>query len=244
MTTLVEFLDPLRKAGQPDQALAVLFYLKHEEALEQAQAGTVRQGLERARISGAKKMNVSRALGKCGSRVDRDGQLWSITTTGEDHVRQLLALPDSRPQAQHDVQSLEKLAVTVENEAVRGYIQEAILCLQVGAFRAAIVFLWTGAVATLREEVWKQKSNKEIQSALQAHRQNAKFRKKEDFAYVQDSELLQIAFDLSLIDKTEKGMLSQNLDLRNGCGHPTKFNPREKKTSSFIEDVVGIVFTQ
>jgi hypothetical protein len=240
--TLVEFLDPLKGTNQADQALAVLYYLKHEEGQAAAVTADVRKSLERARIPGAKGMNISRALGSTGSKVDRDGSNWSITPTGEDHIRAKLALPDTRPKAQHDVQSLEQLAATVESDSVRGYIQESILCLQVGAFRAAIVFLWTGAVATLRDDLWKQKSTKDIRNALQAHRQNAKFAKKEDFAYVQDSELLQVAFDLSLIDKTQKGMLGQNLELRNGCGHPTLFNPREKKTSSFIEDVVGIIF--
>jgi len=37
--------------------------------------------------------------------------------------------------------------------------------------------------------------------------------------------------------------LSQALDLRNKCGHPTKYRPRKIKARSFIEDVVGIVFT-
>jgi hypothetical protein len=36
--------------------------------------------------------------------------------------------------------------------------------------------------------------------------------------------------------------LEEALNLRNRCGHPTKYRPGEKKVSSFIEDVAGIVF--
>ena len=37
---------------------------------------------------------------------------------------------------------------------VRLTVAQALTCLQVGALRAAVVFLWTGAVATLRDDVW------------------------------------------------------------------------------------------
>ena len=46
---------------------------------------------------------------------------------------------------------------------------------------------------------------------------------------------------MSVIDKSEKGHLKQALDLRNDCGHPVKYKPRENKVSAFIEDVVSIV---
>jgi hypothetical protein len=49
--------------------------------------------------------------------------------------------------------------------------------------------------------------------------------------------------DLALIDKGEKATLEEALNLRNRCGHPTRYKPGVKKASSFIEDVVGIVFS-
>jgi hypothetical protein len=242
MPTLVEFFDGARRASQSDQALAVLYYLKHYEGIPVATATEVRDGLRRARVAKAQAINVSRALSSAGSKVDRVDGRWEITGTGETYIREAMALPDDRPQAQYDAHSLEKLAAGIRDEAIRGYIQESIKCLKVGAFRAAIVFLWTGAVAALRDDLWEGTKARDIEAALQVHRANAKFRKKGDFAYVKDSELLQAAFDLSLLDKTEKDTLGQNLTLRNGCGHPTKYNPGENKTSGFIEDVVGIVF--
>ena len=51
-----------------------------------------------------------------------------------------------------------------------------------------------------------------------------------------------MAQDLGLFDKAEKTTLGEALDLRNRCGHPSKYVPGVKKVSSFIEDVVGIVF--
>jgi hypothetical protein len=48
--------------------------------------------------------------------------------------------------------------------------------------------------------------------------------------------------ELGILDKGEKTTLIEALDLRNRCGHPTKYTPGIKKASSFIEDVVGIVW--
>ncbi len=241
--TLVEFLDPVKGQSQTNLSLAALYYLKHHGDQPEATAKQVREALERARIRGANTLNVSRALGKAGAKVDREGSSWVLTGTGDREVRELLALPDETPQVQHDVAGLERLAAEVDDEATRGFISEAVKCLKVTAYRAAIVFLWTGAVAALRDQIWDATNKpKDIEEALQKHRGNAKFGKKGDFAYVKDSELIQLAFDLSLIDKTQKEILGQDLDLRNGCGHPTKYDPGEKKASGFIEDVIGIIF--
>lgn len=240
--TLVEFLDPARERSQSDLALAVLFFFKHEEQRASASSTEVRAGLERARVRGANKINVSRSLERAGSKVDRDGHDWSLTNSGDAYVTDFMGLPSTKPTVQNDIEELTGLAASIADESVRDYIIESIKCLQIGAYRAAIVFLWTGAVARLRDELWGTKSTKEIEASLKVHRQNAKFGKKADFAYVKDSELLQAALDLSVLDKTQKQILEQSLELRNGCGHPTKYNPGEKKTSSFIEDVVGIAF--
>jgi hypothetical protein len=240
--TLVEFIDPARQRSQSDLALAVLFFFKHDEQRASATSAEVRVGLERARVRGANKINISRSLERAGSKVDRDGRNWLLTQSGDTYVAEFMGLPLTTPTVQNDIDELTVLAASIEDEAVRDYILESIKCLQIGAYRAAIVFLWTGAVARLRDDLWNTKSRKEIEAALKLHRQNAKFGKKADFAYVKDSELLQVTLDLSVLDKTQKQILEQSLELRNGCGHPTKYNPGEKKTSSYIEDVVGIAF--
>lgn len=67
--------------------------------------------------------------------------------------------------------------------------------------------------------------------------------KLEDFAYIRDATALLAFQELGILDKGEKTTLAEALDLRNRCGHPTKYVPGVKKASSFIEDVVGIVFT-
>jgi hypothetical protein len=80
-------------------------------------------------------------------------------------------------------------------------------------------------------------------AAIQTHDPKARELKKlEDFAYVKDVRLLEVLFDLGIVDKTEKTMLGQALDLRNGCGHPTKYRPSTNRVASYIDDIVGIAF--
>lgn len=125
---------------------------------------------------------------------------------------------------------------------MRGYIEEAIKCLSVGALRAAVVFLWTGSIRTLQREAFAKGATK-LNAAILKHDPKARTVKKlEDFAYIKDAVSLLAFQELGILDKGEKGALEEALNLRNRCGHPTSYVPGIKKASSFIEDVVGIVF--
>ncbi len=50
------------------------------------------------------------------------------------------------------------------------------------------------------------------------------------------------AQELGLYDKNQRAVLEDCLNLRNKCGHPGKYKVGPKKVSSFIEDLIGIVF--
>ena len=245
--TITEFLFPLRKGKRSEQVLAALYYLKHDREQKQASTTEIRKALVDAGIPQARKINISQGLNQAAPFAQRVGPhgIWEITPSGEDHVAEELALPIAQPQARHDVKDLQTLAAGVKDATVRDYIAEAIKCLKVDARRAAVVFLWAGAVHTIREMVWSTAANANaINAALKNHNPGARnFKKKGDFDYVNDAALLEITMDLSIFDKSEKKQLGHALDLRNDCGHPVKYKPGEKKVSSFIEDVTSIVFT-
>jgi hypothetical protein len=206
--------------------------------------GEIRERLLKARVPWARKGNIAQALVRSVPEVEQTGRLWSITGTGIETVRDLLALPDplaARSAADTDATVLRQLTRRVPDETAREYIDEAVACLEVGARRAAVIFLWSGAVATIQDHIWGHGAHG-IEAALRVHNPKAKFKKKNDFSNVKDADLLQIAQDLTIYDKSEKKRLAEALDLRNDCGHPVKYRPGEKKVSSFIEDVTGIVF--
>lgn len=245
--TLGEFLHPLSKASQRDLVLAVMYFLKRYEGSEAVTTADIKAAFTTAKHARGKKIQHAAVLNQAVPFVHSPGSdgtrlLWSLTETGDGHIRGILGLPADQPEIEHDVSTLQAVASRLADPTVRGYVEEAILCLRVGALRAAIVFMWSGAASALRDAVWASGAMA-IDAAIKSHNPKARdFKKRDDFAYIKDVELLQVAEDLGAIDKTEKKLLGNALDVRNACGHPTNYNPGPKKASAFIEDLVAIVW--
>lgn len=241
--TLTEFMHPLKGQGRKQQVQAVLAYYKRYEGVEQLSVGMIRSALVQSRMTGAKSANITQALTRSVPNVHQVGRnRWAITETGERYLRDTFGVVAAEPVPNgEDVATLAGIADGIADDATRGYVEEAVLCLKVRARRAAVVFLWSGAVSGLRAAMWTHGAPA-IETALVKHNPKARFAKKADFEGVKDSLLLQAAHDLGLLDQSQKKRLGEALDLRNDCGHPVKYNPGEKKVASFIEDVVGVVW--
>jgi hypothetical protein len=243
-TTAIEFLHTFKREGQAVQVQAALYYLKHYQSKPRARVSEVVQVLVEARVRNAKKVNWRRALASSApfARSVEYG-VWEITGTGErkltDEYGVKPAAAAGPPQAIAD--DLAAIISQVPDRSVRGYLEEAAVCLAAGGRRAFVVFVWSGAVWTIREQVWRFGS-KAIHAALQQHNPRAKFRKKGDFEALKDSDLLQLAHDLEIFDKSQKKRLTEALDLRNDCGHPVEYHVGDMKAHSFLEDVVATVW--
>lgn len=245
--TLVEFLAPLKKGTRQNQILAVLYFCHRYKNHESLTVESIRRELRSARVSGHAKINVADVLSKSGHFVDSPGsegakRLWRLTDSGTKHVRELLDLPAADPDIEHDVGALTSLVGSLNDAEVKAYVEESIKCLQVGALRAAIVFLWSGAIRTLQDKALSLGSTP-LTAAVQKHDRKArKIARIEDYSYIKDKTALLAFRDLGLIDKSEKDTLEEALSLRNRCGHPGKYKPGAKKASSFVEDIISIVF--
>lgn len=109
--------------------------------------------------------------------------------------------------------------------------------------RASIVFLWSGAIREIQQKLLFV-DNKKLNTAIQKHDPKARnVRRIDHFAYIKDKVTLLSALEIGMLDKNEKDILEEALNLRNKCGHPGKYKPGPKKVSSFIEDIVNVVFT-
>lgn len=168
-------------------------------------------------------------------------KLWSLTDTGESHVRTIVGLPSEQPEIEHGVEELRRVANAIGDQQIREYVEEAILCLSVGALRSAIVFIWVGAVRMLQDRVWAH-GQADVEEAAQKYYAKAKLSKFDDLATIKEVTLLDVARELGELDKAQWTILGQCLDTRNQCGHPNKYNPGVAKAKSHIEDIVGILF--
>jgi hypothetical protein len=246
--TLVEFLTPLRDGTRQDRILATLYFKERNEDQRGLTVDQIRQALLSARVKGARTLNVADVLNKAAQWVDTIGvdgkkRLWGLTDSGRTHVRELLGLPSSDVEVEHDVAKLASLVGKLHDAEIRDYLDEALKCLRVGALRACVVFAWTAGIRVLQASVLSTGTTAAT-AAIQKHDPKARnVNRVDDFAYVKDSTTLLAARELGVIDKNQRDTLEEALNLRNRCGHPTKYKPGEKKVSSFIEDIVSIIFS-
>lgn len=245
--TLVEFLTRLKDGTHQDRVLALLYFCERYEQKSALTVEEIRSGLRRARVQRAARVNVADVLAKSGPHVDTSGirgkqKLWALTETGRHVVRERLRLPAADVEVEHDVGTLEQVIARVSDPEVRDYLEEAVKCLKVGALRACVVFVWSGSMRVVHERLIALGAA-QITAALQRHDPKARpVATIDDFAHVKDHVTLLAAKDLGLLDKNQKDTLREALDLRNRSGHPGKYRPGVKKVSSFIEDVVSILF--
>ena len=245
--TLVEFIAPLTNAPHRDRILALLYFKHRYEKVNALTVEQIRKALHHARAPKWSKLNIPDVLAKSGHYVDSPGiqgnrRLWSLTPSGTGHVQKLLKLPLAEVEIEHDIGSLTTHVENISDPQVKGYIEEAIKCLQVDALRACIVFLWAGAIRTVQDHLLVH-GKAQLNAAIQKHDPKARSVSTIDhFAYIKDKTTLLAALELGDFDKNEKDTLEESLNLRNRCGHPGKYKPGVKKASSFIEDVMSIVF--
>lgn len=245
--TLVEFISPLKKSTHGDRVLATLYYKKHVDSEDALTVKQIKEALRSARAPNWSKVNISDVLAKSGHYVDgiqsNGARTWKLTESGDGYVRELLKLPGEKPEIVHDVNTLSQLAASLGDQEISSYVEESLTCLAAGALRASVVFLWSGAIRTIQQEMLKLDRSK-MNAAIQKHDPKArKISRIDHFAYIKDRVSILAAMDLGLLDKNEKDTLIEALNLRNRSGHPGKYKPGVKKVSSFIEDLISIVFS-
>ncbi len=245
--TLVEFLHPLKDSGIRTLCLAAMYYSQRYQHIESMTVDGLRAHLKRARVPKADKLNLADTLSKSAPYVDtvgKDGKrfLWALTDAGKEEIRKALNLPAKDIEIENDVSSIDGLIAKIVDEDVKDYLAESTKCLQVNALRASVVFLWSGAVKKIRDDVFACGAPN-VTAAVQKHDPKAKpITKLDDLVLVKESVLLLATQDLGLFDKNQRTVLDGCLDLRNKCGHPGKYKIGPKKVGGFIEDVIGIVF--
>lgn len=245
--TLVEFVSPVKQAKRETLALSVMYWNERYGSKPQMTASEVKAALVQARVKNAKNINVSDVLAKAGERVDVISnapgryKVWSLTETGRSAIRKLHGIPDDMPDLAHGVDELEKVAARIASPEAKAFIEEAVLCLSVNALRAAIVFVWVGAIADIKDRIWTH-GPVSVTAAFKKYNAKAQLKVQDDLLKFQEADILSVAQDLGEIDKAQKTVLGHALALRNQCGHPNKYWPTVSKAKAHIEDIAGILW--
>lgn len=247
---LVEYLTPLNRKSQLIRVLAVMHFLEQTEGKTAVTVADIRAALTDGRVAGVKTWNITARLSGAGPYVHAEGnpasRTWELTDTGRGFIAP--QVPDIPAKGivkakKDEVAGLRTQVAKIGDPEAQAFASEAVDCLEIGAHRAAIVFIWVAAVHELQERIWAASTPALITVAAQAHNTRAKVaRKRDDLSEYNEDLLLQIAQDLAVIDKNQKIELKRALDLRNGSGHPNRLRPGEQKAKAHIEDIVTMLF--
>jgi hypothetical protein len=159
--------------------------------------------------------------------------------------QQLLEAPVISGSAQSPAIALKSLndALAAAPPGYRDYLAEAVTCYEHGLYRAAILMAWAAVVEHLYMAASDHSGGiRAFQTANLARfgtsRTYREIKKKDDFLYLGEANWLQLAEDAGLMNRNARLILTERLNLRNRCGHPTKYKPGREETVVFIESLL------
>jgi hypothetical protein len=136
---------------------------------------------------------------------------------------------------------LQELPSQIPDLAERTFLNEAILCFQCGAFRAAIVMSWNLAYDHLCNYVLRlHLAAFNTQLPLTFPRAgHAPISKRDDFANIKESEVLQVCKSAGIITADLHKIMKEKLDRRNMAAHPSLIKITQLQAEDYISDLVN-----
>ena len=147
--------------------------------------------------------------------------------------------------------TLRKLVQPISDPALLKYLDESIRCAETNCVRASVVLAWCAVahmvhkkltslgVPTLNAEFAKMKADKGLM--FRAFTKDYAFSTDPDVQEAADAHLILLCRVLTYLDDTQYKHLKGALDLRNGCGHPTGYQPEPVKLQAYYADITQLV---
>jgi hypothetical protein len=147
--------------------------------------------------------------------------------------------------------ALRKLVQPVTDPDLLRYLDESIRCAETNCVRASVVLAWCAVahkihrkvtsvgIATLNAEFAKMRADKGLM--FRAFTRDYTLASDADVQEVADAHLILLCRFMSFLDDTKYKHLKNALDLRNGCGHPTGYEPDPVKLQAFYADIAQLV---
>jgi hypothetical protein len=147
--------------------------------------------------------------------------------------------------------TLRKLVQPVADPALLRYLDESIRCAETNCVRASVVLAWCAVahmihrkltslgMPTLNAEFAKMKADKGLM--FKAFTKDYVFSSGPDVQEAADAHLILLCRFLTYLDDTQYKHLTGALDLRNGCSHPTGYQPDPVKLQAYYADIAQLV---
>lgn len=147
--------------------------------------------------------------------------------------------------------TLRKLVQPIADPELLKYLDESIRCAESNCVRASAVLAWCAVaylmnkkltslgIARLNAEFANMKADKGLM--FRAFTKDYVFSTNLDVQEAADAHLILLCRFLMFLDDTEYKHLKGALDLRNGCGHPTGYQPDPVKLQAYYADIAQLV---
>lgn len=147
--------------------------------------------------------------------------------------------------------TLRKLVQPIGDPKLLRYLDESIQCAEKNCIRASVVLAWCAVaflihkkltslgVTILNAEFAKMKADKGLM--FRSFTKDYVFSSELDVQEAADAHLILLCRFLMYLDDTQYKHLKAALDLRNGCGHPTGYQPDPVKLQAYYADITQLV---
>lgn len=256
---LSDFPDSLESFGKAigsdsptDTLLAISYFFENKHARQWFSVAELRDGFIEARIPIPANLHdvASKATKQELLICDRKSRpfRYQLSHYGIERVENRLEAVGLLGRASEESkllseisESLYKSLMRIPDLDERGYIQEALTCLnhRTKAYRAAVLMGWAGTIYHLRRKVEEQGFDRFCQAyeglslGKPKHISNI-----DDLESCKDKDFLLVLERMGILDKAVRHQLENCLDLRNGCGHPTQITPKVHRVKAFFEDII------
>jgi len=139
---------------------------------------------------------------------------------------------------------LRSLPSQLPDMSERTYLDEALKCFSIGAFRAAIVMTWNLAYYHLLDFILKNRVadfNIRWPMVFQGHHTKGSktITRMDDFGdMLKESEVIKIARSASIVSQDVAKILEDKLGRRNSAAHPSGVKIEQLQAEEFIDDLV------
>jgi hypothetical protein len=139
---------------------------------------------------------------------------------------------------------LRLLLTYINNPNENEFLQEAINCFEISAYRAAIVMVWNLTIDHLFEYVLKNElSNFNVALSKNTDKRIkiSSVSNKDDFSEIPENKFIEFCRSGNIISNDIRKILDAKLGIRNSYAHPSNIKIIESKATEFIEDLINNV---
>lgn len=158
-------------------------------------------------------------------------------------VQLVKIIPDNKPKAKTS-KTLRDLLATITDSEQNIFLNEAIKCYEIEAFRASIVMVWNLTVDHLYEYILSKKLtefNTVLASNTDRRVRISSVSVKDDFSEIPEGKFIEFCRQSIIISNDVRKILEEKLGTRNTYAHPSNMTLAESKAIEFIEDLVNNV---